>query len=688
MALELSSNDFTVNIDDETGAILEILDAQADSGINWISGPSNAPWQPTGSRWGLGFANIGGQWLNRAYWTDPEVSNDGSSSQATYDLGPLRLSVSRRVDSKSQTFTETYSFTNTGTEDLNLASGSATAVAIYTPFNDHYTNSTDSLNTRTHAHVWANGGSSSWVKLDRMGGAERNLGLVLTKGSLAGYSIESRDRISYSNTRGVFLLHPSLPTLAAQETADLEWTFFWHGDWDDFLTQCEARSDQFINFKISSHTIVPNENATIDMSGASINEETTVNGNPVQCSNASCRYILEAGNVGEKALEVATTFNGETWNSTIFLNSVPSYDDLISARVQFIAENQQVSDPDSPLDNAYIVYDNQMGKMVTFDTERDRNAGRERIGMGVLMARWLSDHSDSSLQDSLIRYYEFVCTELQDETGFVLDGPGSRIERLYNWPWVMQLHLIIASLDLNLPDTLADRSPLERFLLTLESFYSKGGEEFYPIGLPILEGLRALADAGDVDALELALSHFTRHGEHIVDVGLDYPASEVNFEQSIVGPAATILLELYRWTEEEKWLEAAEVQMEALLRFGGKQPDYRVHNVAIRHWDGYWFGKDRMWGDTFPHYWSAITAIALHHHGKATNDSSLENQANGIIRANFALFTPEGAGSCAWLYPLSVNSRDGHYADPYANDQDWALAFLLQMQADNAYEQK
>jgi hypothetical protein len=24
------------------------------------------------------------------------------------------------------------------------------------------------------------------------------------------------------------------------------------------------------------------------------------------------------------------------------------------------------------------------------------------------------------------------------------------------------------------------------------------------------------------------------------------------------------------------------------LGFGGRQPDYHLHDVAIRHWDGYW----------------------------------------------------------------------------------------------------
>jgi len=37
----------------------------------------------------------------------------------------------------------------------------------------------------------------------------------------------------------------------------------------------------------------------------------------------------------------------------------------------------------------------------------------------------------------------------------------------------------------------------------------------------------------------------------------------------------------------------------------GAGPPARLHGVAIRHRDGSWFGADRLWGDVFPHCWSA-----------------------------------------------------------------------------------
>lgn len=687
-----SSPDFRIQVDATTGALWEITDPRSASPTtNWISGPANAPWQPTGSRWGLGYADLGSGSLHRAHWTAPQVSEEGggSSSLATYRTGPLELDVRRRIADNGTSFTETYTFKNKGTSDLDLSSReNNTALGIYTPFNDHYTNTTDAMQSRTHAHIWANGGSNAWVRMENMGGIpERDLGLVLTKGSLAGYSVEARDTITSSNTRGVFILHPRVPTLRPGEETEVEWAFFWHGHtWDDFFEGCAALSDQFIRFDVSSYVLTPGEIGTVRLSGSRVNSETKVNGEAVLSNDDGYSYTLQAGSLGEKTLNITTLIDGTSHTSTIILNSVPSYASLITARTAFITQKQQIIQPSSPLHNAYVLYDNQMKGQVTFDTALDRNSGRERIGMGVLLARWLAKNPSDELLGSLLGYYEFVCTRLQNGTGYVFDGPGREVKRLYNWPWVMQLHLTIAALNVDLPPALADKSPMERFILTLESYYAEGGVTHYPIGLPVLEGLRALQRHGSNAQLQRALTLFTAHADKIAETGLNLPPSEVNYEQSIVAPSTTILLELYRFTHQPAYLTAALPQLSALLRFNGHQPDHRLHDVAIRHWDGYWFGKDRMWGDTFPHYWSTITALALHHYGKATEDAAALRRADGIIRGNLVLFTPGGEGSCAWIYPLSVNGRVGHYADPYANDQDWALAFWLEMQADDEYE--
>ncbi|KAK2776395.1 six-hairpin glycosidase [Colletotrichum kahawae] len=694
-AADLASQDFRVNINDKTGAIDNITDPRFKNAMNWVSAGSNAPWLPTGSRWGLGYADLGQDSFHRHFWNFPQVTKRDNTVEAVYSAGTLELLVSRSVDDKDQSFNESYTFTNKGAAALDLDSRGTTSLAIYIPFNDHYTNTSDCLAPRSHAHVWPFGGASSWVKLNQMGGKYRNLGLVLTKGALVGYSIEGRDPVTLSNTRGVFLLHPSIPTLQPGESSTIAWTWFWHTDWDDFLKQSANRSEQFVRVETDDYTSVTGDTGSISFSGASVNANTKVSGQAVRCDDQICHYNFTAGRPGRTNL-VVTTDSG--YNSTIFLNTVPKYDDLIDSRTKFIIKNQQDLTPDTPAEGAYRVFDNQANVLATWDTSTDRNPGRERVGMGILMARWLNKNPENvEVRESLEKYYTYVSTKLQEENGFVRDRPigmdGSK-KRLYNWPWVLQFHITVAALNLDLTGTVAEKTPLERFMLTLENFYAEGGGQLYAIGLPILESLRALEKHGNEEWLQRAKELFLAHGENIAARGLDYPPFEVNFEQSIAAPAAVMLLELWRYTNDDKWLVAGKLHLDTLLLFAGKQPDYRLHDVAIRHWDGYWFGKDRMWGDTFPLYWSTLNGIALHHYGKGLKNDT-EGQAaealktaGGIIRNNLALFEANGRASCAYIYPTSVNGRAGNYKDPYANDQDWVLAHLLQIEYDDAFDEE
>ena len=59
----------------------------------------------------------------------------------------------------------------------------------------------------------------------------------------------------------------------------------------------------------------------------------------------------------------------------------------------------------------------------------------------------------------------------------------------------------------------------------------------------------------------------------------------------------------------QKYLDGAKQQMPSLEAFNGNQPSYHLNEIAIRHWDGYWFGKREMWGDIFPHYWSTFCLL-------------------------------------------------------------------------------
>ena len=161
--------------------------------------------------------------------------------------------------------------------------------------------------------------------------------------------------------------------------------------------------------------------------------------------------------------------------------------------------------------------------------------------------------------------------------------------------------------------------------------------------------------------------------------GLNYPLSEVNYEQSIVAPVVQFLAQMYLLTKNPEYLEHIKVQMPVMEAFNGFQPSVNLNDIAIRHWDGYWFGKSEMYGDVFPHYWSTITASAFHFYSLCTGDESWQRRAENIVDNNLCLFMPDGKASCAFLYPRRVDGRPAKFHDAYANDQDWALAYYLQV---------
>ncbi|KAL4879927.1 hypothetical protein BJY04DRAFT_228833 [Aspergillus karnatakaensis] len=684
----LRSRDFKVGVDPNTGALLSIVHPRDNASMSWISGPENTPWQPLGSKWGLGYADLGA--LHRSFWTNPHITVHDDSMKATYKLDGLKVDVTRRLDGRSKSLEECYAFTNTGDEELVLNDAATEAFAIYTPFNDHYSSTEDVLENRAHAHIWANGGASSWVKLTRMGLRGPHLGLVVTEGSLVGYSVEARNPVTLSNTRGVFLLHPSLPTLQSKESSRVCWSLFWHDDWEDFFQQAVERSNQFLHVEASSWTAVAGESVNLTVSGQIARGVSSEGLEFMPGKKGSYSTTIEAGKTGEQTIKLTVGKGKNQRNSTVVLNVVPGINELIATRVKFITTKQQLSTDftDQTKAGAYAVYDNQMEGIVTFDTSSDRNTGRERVGMGVFISRWLQTNSDPDVEASLRTYYDYVTNKLQSADGYVHSWPiGSRTAslRLYNWPWVMQFHLQMAKLG-NKPTTSHGNytaTPTERLIRTIERFYEEEEAiDYYPINLPIYEGLQYFQETGDNKTVAHLLSLFEAHGRRIAEVGPNYPSAEVNYEQSIIAPAAIILLELYRFTENQFYLDAAHGHFDRLLAFSGRQPDFHLHDIGIRHWDGYWFGKDRMWGDTFPHHWSTLTAIALHHYAKATGDESYARRAEGVLRGNLVLIDEKGRGYCAFIFPTTVEGRKGHYRDPYANDQDWALAHLLALRED------
>lgn len=563
---------------------------------------------------------------------------------------------------------ERMEFRNETAHDI-YAVGTRLGICVSLP--DYYTDASYCMTNCCHAHIWC-GGRSSYICAMKMGGGSVNLGMVLTEGSLQGYSVE-RNLEEQSNDRGTFLLHPEDVILHPGESYVLSWELFWFGNREEFSVVLGQYED-FISIEAENFLLPAEEPIRFRAKiGGAREEQPPVilrNGEAIPCKwEMGCAIVEDkVREPGEYRYEIC--WKGQRSKTTFLKYS--SIDTLTKRRCQFLAEKQQCMDEKSHLYGAYLIYDNEEHRQY-YSFTSDHNGGRERVGMAVLMARWLQENPDRELEESLDLYMDYLFRELYDEeTGEVFNDANRNQEwkRLYNYPWVSVLFLEMFRLK-------KDRMFLTHLVRCLKAYYRDGGVRFYAIAIPMYDAVTLLREEGMTEEAKELLACFREHGEYIAGLGKNYPSHEVRYEQSIVAPAAIYMCELYRLTEEEKYLSAAKEQLEVLELFQGLQPDYHLHDVAIRHWDGYWFGKRRLYGDTFPHYWSALSGIAFYHAKFIPGLEAYGLRAQNILRGTLSMFGEDGSASCAMVYPMSVNGVEACFYDPWANDQDWGLYFIL-----------
>lgn len=566
----------------------------------------------------------------------------------------LDLSVKREFTEKGL-FRETYIFTNSTAFDIFTQEGE---VAVAATFNDSYHDAKTCEEMRCHTHINC-GGESSWIMALRMGGYAPHLGLMLIKGSLISYSVE-RDLKFLSNDRGDFWLNVSPFHLRPGENYELSWEIFPHNGKADFRKRLlsyenyiDIDSDKFVYFK-----------------GENIRIRT----------NAEPEYIEEkAEEIGEKLY----TFKKGNTSAEAKILVLPEWSELLYRRCRFIAEKQQYSEAASALDGAYLIYDNETKRMF-YSHNHDHNGGRERLAMGIVIAQYLQENEDDFLMQSLKKYIAYVERELFDgETGVVYNDVHrcNDWNRLYNYPWMstffIELYKLFGEKRYLIYSAKAMKAMYAVESLEMDGLHQVGGMEFYPLTAPMCEIVDELIAAGENDFAEEMRGLFLEHAENLYRRGTDFPASEVNYEQSIIAPATEIMLMAYKLSGDEKFLRMGETILGLLELFSGFQPNYNMNEVAIRHWDGHWFGKLRRFGDTYPHYWSSTTGSAYELYSEIMGNKEYARLAEANLRGSLSMIFPDGSASCAMVYPYSVNGRLAASYDPWANDQDWALYFYI-----------
>lgn len=559
-------------------------------------------------------------------------------------------------------------------------------IAVYTPFNDDYCGAEECVVRRCHTHIFC-GGEVAYVCALRMGGEGPHMGLVLTQGSLAGYSVE-RDTAQMSNDRGDFMLHPSPAALEPGESFCVAWKLFWHNGKEDFYDRLPRLAPHYIKVEATQYVVFCGETVQLRITSAFAFDEA---GTLIRRDEKVLPFCTEGGSItvteqaqapGEQLYEIEVC--GHKTFCRIMV--MPQAQELAKKRCGFIAHRQQFHKEGSALDGAFLIYDRQE-KHLFYSAENDYNGGRERVGMGVLLARYLQKKREPFLEESLKKYVQYVEREIFDAgRGLVCNDirHNDSYKRLYNYPWMCVLYL-------ELFDLYGQPSLLDKAYSIMESFYRQGGDSFYAIEVPLERIMLTLKKEGRQEEYEKLLRCFERHCGNILKNGVFYPPHEVNFEQSIVAPAAELLLQMYLVTGEEKYCEGAQKQLALLELFQLAIPDYHQHEVAIRHWDGYWFGKNRLYGDTYPHYWSALSANAYLDYARllekkypdgeyAGQISRYRQLAESTARGVLPLFFADGQASCAYVFPVTVNGQEADRFDLYANDQDWGLYFYIRGQ--------
>lgn len=628
-ALTRAQEKIIYQVNQENGTISSLrIDGDKDA-MEWLLRTDGSQYEWVGKRYGWG----GG------FLTENGTTHDWQYADGKYRAGNMEIEVTRMQETGGD-LCETYLLTNRGNETARLSD-----IGIFVPLNDNYPDAATCMTGRCNVHIWA-GGTAAYVNAMKMNGAGPNLGLMVTEGAVTDYEVWERgQKKGMSNFRGVFALNLPDLVLKPKQSYRLSWRIFTHNG-KDFADAILKRNGMIVSSPRYVYEVGQTANVTFRTSG----KVQTVK-----------KQISNAGNT-------RITYNG-TYADIL---GVSSERGLIDRRVKFILDHQQMNDPKDARYGAYMVYDNEGDSILTNDHGRsDLDEGRERVGMGILLAEYCRRHPSERLQESLTRYARFLREKLQDKNYKTTSSVSRKAKnRGYNYAWIADFYF-------RMYDLTGQKQYAMDGYQTLKALYRMFGHGFYCIDYPVTTALRSLKNAGMATERDTLLADFCRTADTFAQNGLHFPKSEVNYEQSIIGPAVQLLCEVYLETRSSKYLNVAQELMPALEALGGHQPSHYLNEIAIRHWDGYWFGKRQTYGDVYPHYWSTITAAAFYYYAQATGKTEYQQRAERIVEGNLSQFFEDGSATCAFVYPRRVNGVPARYADAYANDQDFALVFYL-----------
>lgn len=648
-----------VRIDHASGAPVGFVhDKRPDA--RWLLDPARDRWHTSEYSWGSGFVVSS---VGSARWNAPDTcSVHARGSRAEHALGQgLSLVVERAADDALH---ERYTLLNATGQEVVV-----TGLGIVLPIRDVYDDAATALAEAVHAHVWA-AGSTGWVLVAPMAGDGPVLVVELVEGELGAYSIDSRNQYTSSNARGHIVLQPT----------DLA------GNPDAFGGQREIRIPDGGSYTVAFRTRFHDtrEAATEALAPAwSLEAYCAEVGSTIALSGVSAAEVRPAAGLevlpGDGNVRLASARHGAVGvdiagTRTELLFHAPVRD-LVVARTRFILARQRSAQRTGDEARAFVPFDTRTGLTQLTGGWPDWSNGAERAAMPTLIQQarlrgWVGSEVDAPLQG----WADFARTRLLDSACTPLGASDTWVTkpRLYNAPWLAHFF----SDQFTVYGAPEDRDLAARIL---ERSYQLGAERHLSIGQPeaVVQVAAQLDAAGEPDRAATLRQRLVGSALHFAELGRELPAHEVKYEQSMVAPLVSLYAIALRLDPELPLEGPLRESVRWLRAFGGPQPHARLNSVGIRHWDGYWFGALRLWGDVFPHHWSVLSAVALEQLPEGMKDERMRREAEQIFRANLVNFAPDGTATCAFVYPSTVDGIPGHVADPLINDQDWALTLLL-----------
>jgi hypothetical protein len=674
-------------LDEATGMPLALVN-RSNPEQHYLLEPS-VYWHTVSHYWGAGTVVTD---IGSCSWDTPSEQWFADNTQSVmYDCAPagLSLTVTR---SGGDVLRERYQWRNVTDRTVTID-----GLGVQTPFNDRYPSAQYCLTHCVNAHIFI-AGTWSWALAKPMSGVGVNLGLIVREGSLAGYSIESRNTITGSNVRGHIVMqvtdHVHNPRafggqpqirLRPGESYALAWDLGWYDTSEEFLTASNApvefsRLSAEVGEPIEIRSAISNDAPDARTSaGARIGGGLVVamdEGLIVTPSDDGANVTAEHPGVYHLAI-------GGSRTEVLF--HLP-LDEMIRLRAAYVIDHQRSVGRPGSLADAFVPTDTRFDLPIDDGGWPDWTDGSERIAMPVLLQRARNAGILGEEVDEPLRAWSrFAQEHLIDRTGATRRGSSQDAStfggRFYDVPWFAEFF------NERFRNT-GDERNLDMAVKLWNRTFELGGECFLAIGLSetLVATIRLLRASGRVGEAQTMCDHLIASADHFIGLGFELPDHEVAYEQSMIAPLLNLLIDAHRLTGSKKYLDAIRERLPWLLSFSGPQPDCRLYGVSIRHWDGYWFGINRMFGDVFPHYWSVLTATVLLRLPDELRSDELDRLANAIMHANMANYNADGSATCAFVFPSNVDGRPAHAPDPLANDQDWHLAIWLRLIEEEGYQ--